>query len=200
MLPFRTILVAADFSGSSRDAFRLACSLAREFKTRVVVLHVVEPMLVDTELGMPFPMAGGERAYHESLMEDLRVSYAPDRLVEVEYSTRDGLAAEEILRMTEEAGSDLVVMGTHGRTGSTGCSPGAWPRRSSGRRAVRCSSCDLTATPRDRSRRTLRGRPRPIPTVAGPPIRTILHPTDFSGSSAQRSRWPAPWPANTMRG
>ena len=117
MIPFRTILVAADFSGSSRDAFHLACSIAREFQTRVIVLHVVEPLLVDAELGMPFPMAGGERGYHESLMEDLHATYAPDRLLEVEYCTRDGLPAEEILRMAEEAGCDLVVMGTHGRTG-----------------------------------------------------------------------------------
>src|SRR4051794_34986272 len=46
MIPFRTILVAADLSDSSREAFRAACSLAREDKTRVFVLNVMEPKFV----------------------------------------------------------------------------------------------------------------------------------------------------------
>ena len=46
MPPFRTILVAADFSESSREAFRVACSLAREDETRVIVLNVMEPRYV----------------------------------------------------------------------------------------------------------------------------------------------------------
>jgi nucleotide-binding universal stress UspA family protein len=46
---FRTILVAADLSESSRESFRVACSLAREGETRVVVLSVAEPMYVAPE-------------------------------------------------------------------------------------------------------------------------------------------------------
>ena len=56
MTPFRTILFAADFSGNSREAFRLACSLAVEDKTRIIVLHVAEPTPVTEEpvsMGQP---------------------------------------------------------------------------------------------------------------------------------------------------
>ena len=56
MQPFRTILFAADFSENSKEAFRAACSLAVENKTRLIVLHVVEPNWVPEEpvhLGQP---------------------------------------------------------------------------------------------------------------------------------------------------
>jgi nucleotide-binding universal stress UspA family protein len=43
MQPFRTILFAADFSENSKEGFGIAGSLAVENKTRLIVLHVVEP-------------------------------------------------------------------------------------------------------------------------------------------------------------
>ncbi len=41
MQPFQTILFAADFSQNSKEAFRVACSLAAADKTRMIILHVV---------------------------------------------------------------------------------------------------------------------------------------------------------------
>jgi nucleotide-binding universal stress UspA family protein len=43
MLTIRAILVAADFSACSEDAFRLACALARDYRARLIVLHVATP-------------------------------------------------------------------------------------------------------------------------------------------------------------
>jgi len=68
LLAIRTVLHPTDFSERSEFAFRLACSLARGYGARLVVLHVAEP-----------PM--------------------------------------EILGVAEETKCDLIVMGTHGRTG-----------------------------------------------------------------------------------
>jgi nucleotide-binding universal stress UspA family protein len=45
MLPIQTILHPTDFSGHSYYAFRLACSLARDYGARLIVLHVAEPPL-----------------------------------------------------------------------------------------------------------------------------------------------------------
>jgi nucleotide-binding universal stress UspA family protein len=56
MQPFRNILFAADFSENCKEAFRLASSLSSETKTRMSVLHVVEPHWVAEEpvyLGQP---------------------------------------------------------------------------------------------------------------------------------------------------
>jgi nucleotide-binding universal stress UspA family protein len=123
MFPFQTILVAADLSESSREAFRIACSLTRADKTRVFVLNVMEPRYVP-ETGVYFGQqtvrylrVARDPSEHESLKERLREVYAPDRPLDVEYRTKEGDAGEEILRSAEEFECDLIVMGTHGRTG-----------------------------------------------------------------------------------
>ena len=119
----KTILFAADFSDSSRQAFRLACSLAREGESRILVVHVLEAVHIVME-----PIVSGQSAarfsideryggYHEAVKERLRETYVPNSQIDIQYQTRDGAPAEEILRAAEEIGADLIAMGTHGRTG-----------------------------------------------------------------------------------
>jgi universal stress protein A len=119
MFTFRRILVAADFSEASREAFRAACALARESETRVTVLHVAEPPLVYGELGVEIPLSGDRRAVHEALVKRLRESYVPSRPLRLDYLARDGGTAEQLLAVAEELGYDLIAMGTHGRAGLT---------------------------------------------------------------------------------
>ncbi len=65
MSNFRTVLVAADFSERSQEAFRVACSLTEETGTRVIVLHVVEPPVAVGDMGSlirsPRPVPRSER-------------------------------------------------------------------------------------------------------------------------------------------
>jgi nucleotide-binding universal stress UspA family protein len=116
-------LFAADFSESSRGAFRIACSLAGEGEPSIVVVHVLEAPRVAEE-----PVYFGQQSvryispetdatYTESVEKRLRRFYVPDRPVQIEYRTRGGLPAEEILSAAEENESDLIVMATHGRSG-----------------------------------------------------------------------------------
>jgi len=114
---FRTILVAADFSEISREAFRLACSLAQSDETRVTVLHAEAPPIVYGELDFPIVLPEADPSQHDAIDKRLRDLYAPDRPLRVEYRTREGFAVEEILRSGEELGADLIVVGTHGLTG-----------------------------------------------------------------------------------
>lgn len=114
---FRTILVAADFSESSREAFRIACSLAREDRTRLFVLHVKEPLIVFAEVGAPMILPDETPQAFDAIREHLRAVYVPDQPVDVEYRTVQGAAADEILQLADEVGSDLIVLGTHGRSG-----------------------------------------------------------------------------------
>lgn len=47
MLPLAAILHPTDFSENSEFAFRLACALARDYKARLVLLHVLpSPMVI----------------------------------------------------------------------------------------------------------------------------------------------------------
>src|SRR5262245_45546545 len=113
----RTIVVAADFSDSTRESFRVACAFARAGETRVIVVYVAEPKYVVPETSYfgpqtaRFTIVERDPAYYEALEERLREFYAPDHPLEVEYRTRVGVAAEEILRAADEEGADLIVMG-----------------------------------------------------------------------------------------
>ena len=57
MAPIHTILHPTDFSGQSAYALRLACSLARDYDARLVVLHVVEPPAQPYEQGVLLPLS-----------------------------------------------------------------------------------------------------------------------------------------------
>ncbi len=169
MQPFRNILFAADFSESSKEAFRTVCSLAVENTARVTVLHVVEPNLVAEEpvyfgqANVQYYDAGRDQAALESFRRKLCEVYAPSHPLDVEYQVREGDAADEILRMAREVDSDLIAMGTHGRTGLR------WLLAGSVATAVmRRAPCPVLAF------RT--------PELVREPgeVRVILHPTDFS--------------------
>lgn len=114
MLPIRTILHPTDFSSYSDYAFRMACSLARDYGARVIVTHVAEtPMPVFGD-GVVLPPPQVSR---EPLLAKLNECQAPDGSVPVEPWLVEGDPATEILRVAEEGKCDLIVMGTHGRTG-----------------------------------------------------------------------------------
>jgi nucleotide-binding universal stress UspA family protein len=98
-------LYPTDLTEASRHAFDLACQIARDRGARVVVLHVVPPpSLQATEVVIGNPLAGFSEI-------------APD--VRIETRLEKGDPAAVILRMAEQMKCDLIVMGTHGRTGPT---------------------------------------------------------------------------------
>jgi nucleotide-binding universal stress UspA family protein len=171
MRPFRTILFAADFSDNSREAFGVACSLAVENKTRLIVLHVVEPAWVADQpvdlLGETVQYVGRRDETHlDALKQKMHDVYAPNHPIDVAYCVREGDAAAEILHMAQEIGSDLIITGTHGRAGMR------WLLAGSVAIAVlRGAHCPVLA---------LRASELPMSTGA---IRLILHPTDFSTCS-----------------
>ncbi len=53
----------------------------------------------------------------QSLSEQLCSIQAPDSKVSIEHRLEEGIPAAEILRVAQETKCDLIVMGTHGRTG-----------------------------------------------------------------------------------
>jgi nucleotide-binding universal stress UspA family protein len=114
MLAIHTILQPTDFSESSRHAFRLACALAWDYGARVIRLHVAAPpAAVDAE-SASFPQPEG---YLERLRKQLEQVAPRDLEVPVEHRVTEGHPATEILRVAEETCCDVIVMGTHGRTG-----------------------------------------------------------------------------------
>jgi nucleotide-binding universal stress UspA family protein len=114
MLPIRKILHPTDFSDRSALAFRLACALARDHRAAVLVLHVVPPPL---SWGEVVARREPDDYYEELWREYLLPMQSPEAGVRIERRLEEGPPAKVISRVAEEIGCDLIVMGTHGRTG-----------------------------------------------------------------------------------
>ena len=114
MLPIHTILHPTDFSDRSEHAFHLACALARDYGARLVVLHVTAHPVIGYGEGV-LPPDPEELARHA--WDELNRLEVPGGSVRAERRLEEGDPVSEILRVAGESGADLVVMGTHGRTG-----------------------------------------------------------------------------------
>src|SRR5437762_3007003 len=114
MAPLHSILHATDFSPQSEYALQLACALARDYGARLVVLHVATPPpLVYGEGLLPLDP---QDFYREGKAQLDRLSVPGDN-VRAERRLETGDPANEVLRVAKEIRADLIVIGTHGRTG-----------------------------------------------------------------------------------
>jgi universal stress protein A len=114
MLKIRTILHPTDFSQHADYAWQVACSLARDYGARLIVVHVLAPPTVGYgEFGM-LPPEGADR---ESVEEQLAAIKPKDSSVGVTCFLLEGHGVTEILRCAKDNQCDLIVMGTHGRKG-----------------------------------------------------------------------------------
>ena len=109
MLCIRTILHPTDFSPTSAVAYHVARALARDYKARLVVVHVV-PVPPFTRAREREWFSGGPPGWRHRLRARLR------RLSR-SYRLRQGDPAAEIVTVAEGSGCDLIVLGSHGRTG-----------------------------------------------------------------------------------
>jgi nucleotide-binding universal stress UspA family protein len=115
MLPIRTILHPTDFSEQAQHAFAAACSLARDHGSRVVVLYVRAPVVAAYgEIG---PVVADPVWTPADVKAALDALHLPDPGVTVEYRVAEGEPATQIINQARALGSNLIVMGTHGRTG-----------------------------------------------------------------------------------
>ncbi len=118
MLAIRTILHPTDFSEYSDYAFRLASSLARDHGARLMVLHVLErPLLTYTGVMTAPPPPPPSAEQRQAVQEQLHRIKPPDPAIGVEHLLEEGDPATAILQVAQERRCELIVMGTHGRTG-----------------------------------------------------------------------------------
>jgi nucleotide-binding universal stress UspA family protein len=116
MWSVQTILHPTDFSDQAQNSFQLACALASDLKARLIILHVIPPVVAFRddliEYASPEHRVKVWEKLH-GLRETAQVGYD----LEVETDQALGAAAEEILKAARANGCDLIVMGTHGRSG-----------------------------------------------------------------------------------
>lgn len=120
MKDFKAILFATDFSESSDYAFGYAHSLAKKFNARLLIVHIInEP--VDLR-GFYVPHISFEKLEEEieegaqKMMEKFCRTHIRD-YDNYETFIVPGIPYDEIIKKAAEAAADLIIMGTHGRTG-----------------------------------------------------------------------------------
>ena len=110
----KRILFPTDFSTASDAGLPLAASLARDMGATLIVLHVEEPALA---------YGGGELYYgqtepdHAALVRMLHQVKPADPKIPCEHRMLMGDPADEIIKAATDEGVDLIVLGTHGRSG-----------------------------------------------------------------------------------
>ncbi len=116
---FQTIIHPTDFDAPSREAFRVARSLAQVLGARVVVFHVVAPPAIVTQDGRV--VRDPKVAEPVDLWAEYRALAADTPKVTVEYAVvvADRAKARPMLdaKLRELGDGILIVMGSHGRTG-----------------------------------------------------------------------------------
>jgi universal stress protein A len=142
----RRILVPTDFTDPSHDALATAMAFARMFKATLDLVHVaVEvayalPPPVDV-VTMPIDLTPVlDRAAEGLASEEARVRQAG---VACESATLIGRADDQIVTRAKETHADLIVMGTHGRSGLAHALLG-----SNAERVIQHAPCPVLIVPR----------------------------------------------------
>lgn len=134
----QTILVPVDFSPYSLTALHYAASIAERFTSSLIALHVItkeiEQITVERPIGtLSLPFLGPEAKprevpgdVRETLSVDLREQahaalqhFIPHHLTArpLELRVAVGHPFEQVVETAQRDHADLIVMGTHGRTG-----------------------------------------------------------------------------------
>lgn len=120
MSDYQQLLVAVDFSDQSVKALNVACDIAKRLGARLHIVHFVPMRIMD--MGMEGGVGFIEEMHKSELAEAgtrleqfVRDHTGPED--RVERHLRSGEPAAEVNPMAGEIGADLIVIGTHGRTG-----------------------------------------------------------------------------------
>lgn len=177
MIRIERILCPLDFSEFSERAFDYAQSLARHYRARLTLSHVIPCLFDSTYPAFSYPELINEvvrdlRAHARRQIEEFARQRTRDGF-EQDISVCEGAVTDSILACARERAADLIVMGTHGRHGFDRLLLGSVTEK-----VIRKSSCPVLAVR------------KPVhdfvePHQSGDPVRLrrLLLATDFSRHS-----------------
>jgi nucleotide-binding universal stress UspA family protein len=145
--PIKRIIVATDFSEGSDVAMERAFGLAKTLGATLDLVHVLDTAI----LTAPASLGSMPLVEPEVLMDQIdeqlsvRVEKAQKEGLVCQSDSLDGYPAREIVRHAEKTGADLIVVGTHGRTGVAHVIMGSVAER-----VVQRASCPVLVIPPQR--------------------------------------------------
>ena len=120
-MSYQSILVPVDDSPISYAAVEHALALAKVAHAKVTILSVVA---IDPFVGVDFYQVAPAvtdhfmqaEAHAKRQLQEIAESFIRDG-IDVDYKIQHGAASEGIIFVADEIGADLIIMGSHGRTG-----------------------------------------------------------------------------------
>ena len=170
MIEFKRILCPIDFSDASHHALDHAIAIAGWYESHITALHVIapgftfEPPILFAERGNLKALAVDKDQVRARLDDWLAAATAAK--VPSEARVSEGRPAEAVLAVAQSLPADLIVMGSHGRSGFERFVLGSVTERT-----LRNAGCPVLTVP-----------PRAV-TAAKLPFKRILCPVDFSEPS-----------------
>jgi nucleotide-binding universal stress UspA family protein len=174
MVRINKILCPVDFFPASKRAADYAIALAKAYESRLILLHVVSPVL-PASYEIPIDAADILESMTNSAENEMKklAARARDKKVSTEVVVRTGDIDSEIRSLAKDRKVDLIVMGSHGRRGFE-----KWFLGSVTERLLRRVQIPLLTISNAANS-----------TKAPPAIRRILVTTDFSEGTADAIRY-----------
>ena len=118
MIQIKRVLCPTDFSECAEHALKYAIELARRFESKLYLLHVLDTRVY----GHLEPFASTVWSIYDAKEQAAKgiAEIIPEqerKALHSESQIREGTPFVEIIKFAREAEIDLIVLGTHGRTG-----------------------------------------------------------------------------------
>lgn len=117
---FKKILIAVDNSSCSEKAAKAGYEMAVKFNAEIALLNIIEPTPAavnpDYTLAPVFmEMYDNSEENSHVLLKEIESKYGDE--INTTYLSTIDTASHGIVQQAEEWGAELIVIGTHGRTG-----------------------------------------------------------------------------------
>jgi nucleotide-binding universal stress UspA family protein len=114
------ILVPTDFSACADEALNYAIALASKLQARLTLLHIIHavPLWAEGDMGLALPdtyLHESEARVQQGLAQ--RQQRAQEAGIQADILTAHGTPFQSIIDTAQDQKIDLIVLGTHGRTG-----------------------------------------------------------------------------------
>jgi nucleotide-binding universal stress UspA family protein len=136
MIEIQRILCPIDFSDYSRRALDHAVAIARWYESAVTALHVFATAPVATYAAGTAVFELDQDQLLGNVKRFISADAAPE--IDVDAMVREGNPASEILTQATDMNADLLVMGTHGRSGFERLLLGSITEKCCAKQVVRC--------------------------------------------------------------
>ena len=155
----KRILVPTDLSEASMPALKLAAEFAKAFQAELILLFVVEPFYTSGDVLSAGAVASVVEAQNKTAGAALarEVPRLGKQGVRAWSIVVEGTAAATIVERARKGSADLIIIGTHGRTGFSHVFMGSVAER-----VVRTAGCPVLTvrSPAKQTTRRVASKPR----------------------------------------